>query len=346
MLDVGTVIGGYRVVSHLATGGMGEIYKVVHVDRGTTHALKYLPLANSRIRKRLQREADLQTKLSHPNVVTLTEVIDVNGDPGLVMEFVDGPSLARWLRDHKPTLEESERLFRGVVSGVGHAHRKGMVHRDLKPSNILLARTPEGIAPKVADFGIAKALSDEGQEKLTRTGHSLGSPAYMAPEQITNAHGVDQRADIFALGCLLYELVCGERAFKGDDTLEVLNAVSHGHYTPPEQVKADLPKRFTVTIKRCMARDARERFPNCEDLVDSLGGDTLVDEDGPKGRPAGIEQDTEPRERPWSMEKTRPMSVPPMPRAAVEGVAGIVLTVIVLAAALLLGVLGAWAILG
>ena len=110
-------------------------------------------------------------------------------------------------------------------------------------------------------------------------------------------------------------------------------------------VSADLPPRFTTTIKRCLSRDARDRFPNCEDLVDSLGGDTLVDEDGPKAKPAGIEEDTEPRERPpWTVEKTRPQA--PMPQAALEGIAGIVLTVIVLAAALLLGVLGAWAILG
>jgi len=345
LLDAGAVISGYRVVSHLATGGMGEIYKVVHVDRGTTHALKYLPLANSRIRKRLQREADLQTKLSHPNVVTLTEVIDVNGDPGLVMEFIDGPSLSRWLRDHTPSIEEAERLFRCVVSGVAHAHKKGLVHRDLKPSNILLARTTDGIIPKVADFGIAKALADEGQEKLTRTGHSLGSPAYMAPEQITNAHGVDQRADLFALGCLLYELVCHERAFKGDDTLDVLNAVSMGQFTPLAQVKPDLPPRFVATIHRCLERDAARRFASCEDLLDSLGGDTLVEGDTPRGRHRVVEDVTRPRRGAPNMETTRPIGQPGR-QAAFEGVAGIAVTAIVLVVALLVGVLGAWAILG
>jgi len=345
VLDSGALIGGYRVVSHLATGGMGEIYKVVHVARGTTHALKYLPLANSRIRKRLQREADLQTKLSHPNVVTLTEVIDVNGDPGLVMEYVDGPPLSRWLRDHTPSIEEAERIFRCVVSGVAHAHKKGLVHRDLKPSNILLLRTPGGIVPKVADFGIAKAVADEGQEKLTRTGHSLGSPAYMAPEQITNAHGVDQRADLFALGCLLYELVCHERAFKGDDTLDVLNAVSMGLYTPLAQVKPDLPPRFVATIHRCLEREPKKRFANCEELVDCLGGDTLIEGDTPQGRHRVVEDVTLPRRMSPNIETTRPMA-PSGRQAAFEGVAGVALTAIVLVAALLVGVLGAWAILG
>ncbi len=345
MLDPGARIGGYRISSHLATGGMGEIYKVMHVDRGTTHALKFIALPNARVRKRLLREAALQTRLSHPNVVTLTEVIEHEGDPGLIMELVDGPSLSWWLRERHPTLEEAESLFRGVVAGVSHAHANGMVHRDLKPSNILLSRSPDGLVPKIADFGIAKALEDEGQEKLTRTGHSLGSPAYMAPEQIHDAHHVDQRADIYSLGCLLYELVCGERAFKGDDTLDVLNAVSLGHYVPSEQVAPSVPARFHRVIRACLVRDPARRLPDCAAVL------ALLDEGGEGDQPevrrphrALSEERTEPRIR-AAGERTR--TIPRIGgRAALEGVAGAVLTVVVLLAALLVGVLGAWLFLG
>ncbi|MBW1878329.1 MAG: serine/threonine protein kinase [Deltaproteobacteria bacterium] len=319
---------------------MGEVYKVVHLERGTVHALKYLPLANSKIRKRLLREADLQTQLAHQNVVTLTEVLDIEGDPGLVMEYVDGPPLSLWLRERRLTLEEAEALFIGVVSGVAHAHRRGLVHRDLKPSNILLARTPDGMIPKVADFGIAKALSGD-HEKLTQSGHSLGSPAYMAPEQIQNAHEVDQRADMFSLGCLLFELVCGVRAFQGEDTLEVLNAVAQGNYVHPTQVVPDLPGRIVDSIVRCLAQDPKQRVQTCEELLEIL--DTGSDDPMTPVSPRRSEEATHPRIKTWSVEKTVPARGA---QAGWERVASVVFTLGVLVAALLLGIFGAWIILG
>ncbi len=343
MLEPGTVVGSYRVEAHVATGGMGEVYRVVHVERGTSHALKYLPLMSSRIRKRLLREAEVMMRLSHPNVVNLTEVLDVEGDPGIIMEYIDGPTLSRWLRTHRPTIEEAEQLFKGILAGVGHAHRKGMVHRDLKPSNILLARTADGIVPKVADFGIAKA-SDTGstREKLTRTGHSLGSPAYMAPEQILDAHNVDARADLFSLGCLLYEMACGERAFKGKDTLEVLNAVSQGHYVPPDQVVPDLPPRIGVAILQCLAQDRERRVQTCEALVALLesGDDAAPALPDPTRPVEGSEENTAPRIR------RAPDHEPTAPRVVFPAMTSLLLAMAVLLGALLVGILGAWLILG
>lgn len=340
-MQPGTQIGDYRVEAHVATGGMGEVYRVVHVERGTTHALKYLPLANQKIRKRLVREAELMTKLSHPNVVTLTEVIDVDGDPGLIMEFVDGPSLSRWLVGRLLSLDEAEALFVGIVQGVAHAHRKGLVHRDLKPSNILLARTPDGVVPKVADFGIAKALGAEEHEKLTKSGHSLGSPAYMAPEQIQDAHRVDQRADMFSLGALLYELVCGERAFKGEDTLDVLNAVAQGHFVPPHQIVPELPDRVAAAIEGCLDLRPAERIQDCDELLEILQRGSAPPTQ-PTARQAASEEPTAPRGPSWSSERT----VPRAGRALWEGLAGVLLTAGFLLLALLIGVLGAWLILG
>ena len=341
MLEAGTVVGPYRVEAHVATGGMGEVYRVVHQERGTSHALKYLPLMSSRIRKRLLREAEVMMRLSHPNVVNLTEVLDIDGDPGILMEFIDGPSLSRWLRTHRLSVDQAEHLFRGILSGVGHAHRKGLVHRDLKPSNILLARTADGLVPKVADFGIAKESDPGGKEKLTRTGHSLGSPAYMAPEQIQDAHEVDARADLFSLGCLFYEMVCGERAFKGKDTLEVLNAVTQGHYVPPEQVVPDLPARIGEVIARCLVQDRARRIESCEAVVALLDGEGESTPRPDARRPlAGSEERTAPRIPPAiANERTAP-------RVRVPTVAGLLLAAVVLVGALLVGVLGAWLILG
>jgi serine/threonine protein kinase len=273
VLEVGRVVQGYKIEGAVGTGSMGEVHKVRHLDRGTVHALKYLPLPAKKIRQRLLREAEVQTRLSHPNVVTLTEVIEVDGDPGLVMEFVDGPSLDIWLATNKPNLIEAEALFRGIVAGVAHAHRRDLVHRDLKPSNVLLARTSSGLIPKVSDFGIAKVLdssSPSGASGLTRTGTSLGSPAYMAPEQVRDARMVDQTADIWSLGCILYELVLHRRPFQGDDVLAVMNAAATASFTPPRELRPDLPERFVKAIEGCLKVDRDERFDTCELLLQAL----------------------------------------------------------------------------
>jgi serine/threonine protein kinase len=273
LLEVGQVVGGYQVERPIGAGAMGEVYKVRHIERGTVHALKYLPLPSRKVRQRLLREAEAQTRLQHANVVTLTEVIDVSGDPGLVMELVDGPSLDVWLEKNKPSLPEAEALFRGIVAGVAHAHRRGLVHRDLKPSNVLLARTGQGLVPKVADFGVAKVLDSSapgGQSHLTRTGTSLGSPAYMAPEQIRDARSVGQAADLWSLGAILYELVCHERPFRGDDVLAVLNAAQSATYRPPRELRPDLPERFVRAIDACLKADPDDRLDSAEELLQIL----------------------------------------------------------------------------
>jgi serine/threonine protein kinase len=291
VLEVGQVVGGYKVERSVGAGSMGEVYRVRHVERGTLHAMKYLPLPARKIRQRLMREAQLQTRLSHPNVVTLTEVIEVDGDPALVMELVEGPSLAVWLETNKPSLPEAEAIFRGIIAGVAHAHRRGLVHRDLKPGNVLLARTNTGLVPKVADFGIAKVLDASAPITsptggITRTGMSLGSPAYMAPEQIRDARLVDQAADMWSLGCILYELVCGARAFAGPDVLAVMNAVQAAAYRPPRDLRDDLPERFVKTIEGCLRTDREERFENADEVLEALDEGSPVTLPGAHARSA------------------------------------------------------------
>ena len=221
----------YVVVAPLGQGGMADVYRARHLHLKTEHALKILHVARPDIRRRLLDEGRLQARLRHPNIVRVTDVILVGEAPGLVMDLVEGPSLAELLA--RPLdIERAEAWFREIVAGVAFAHAAGVIHRDIKPGNVLMERVGGSLRPRVADFGIAKLLRAEvgGQ---TRTGQMMGSPAYMAPEQARDASGVDARADIWSLGCLLYEMVCGARPFVGGTLLAVLAAVTSGEYAPP-----------------------------------------------------------------------------------------------------------------
>jgi serine/threonine-protein kinase len=270
VLEADQIVGTYRVECHVGSGAMGEVYRVRHVAHGTAHALKFLALPSGRVRERILLEAEIHTRLAHDNVVTFTEVIDIGGDPALIMEFVDGPALDKWLGAHTPSLAQAEALFRGIAAGVAHAHSKGLVHRDLKPANVLLAGSGAELCPKVADFGLAKILGGDAVAGLTRSGISLGSPAYMSPEQIRDARQVDQRADLFSLGCILYELVCGQRAFQGPDVLAVMNAAIAARYSAPQLLRPELPDRFVRAIEGCLQVDPNRRVQSCEALLGLL----------------------------------------------------------------------------
>lgn len=192
VLETGQTVERFTVEAKLGEGGMAAVYRVRHNTLGSYHALKLLKVANPDIKRRLVEEGRVQASLHHPNIVAVTDVLVVEGQPGLLMELVDGPTLEEWLWSNRPTLEQAEALFRGVVAGVGRAHRAGLVHRDLKPGNILLDLADGMVIPKVTDFGLAKILADEdGGHSQTRSGVTLGTPQFMAPEQIRNAKTVD-----------------------------------------------------------------------------------------------------------------------------------------------------------
>ena len=192
MLEVGREIDRYVVEAEIGEGGIAHVFRVRHRTLRTLHALKILKVGGRALCERLVQEGQLQAAISHPNIVAVTDVLEVDGSPGLLMEYVEGGALDRWLDTNRPGVAEAERLFRGIVAGVGRAHREGLVHRDLKPGNILLARGDEGLLPKVADFGLAKILMDipGGANNATRSVVGMGTPAYMSPEQLRNAKGV------------------------------------------------------------------------------------------------------------------------------------------------------------
>lgn len=274
----GAEIERYIVECFIGRGGMGAVYRARHKTLGTLHAIKVLAVAAPHIRERLVQEGRLQARLRHPSVVNVTDVLDVQGAPALVMDYVDGPSLEAWLRQVRPSTAQAELIFMGILSAVERAHALDIVHRDLKPANVMLDLSEGFPVPKVTDFGLAKALrEDSALLHRTRSGMPFGTPSYMAPEQIREASRVDLRADIFALGTILYELLCARRAFEGRDLLEVLNAAVEGRFIHPRSILPELPQRLEAAILGCLVVDREARIPSCAVLREIIAGKSSWD---------------------------------------------------------------------
>ena len=267
-ISTGSDIDRYIIEGSLGEGGMAIVYRARHRELGSTHAIKLLKNPGPMVRQRLMQEGRLQSSLKHPNVLSVTDLVSVEGSPALVMEFVDGPSLAEFLEQHRPSLAQCDALARDILKGVSAAHAHGMIHRDLKPSNILLRVTEDAIVPKIADFGLAKALEiDVSQPKITREGSAMGTPAYMAPEQIEDASIVDGRADVFSLGAILYELVTGEMCFGTGNIMETWNRVCSGEFRPVLDINPDLPIRMARTIEDALLVNREHRITDVPELL-------------------------------------------------------------------------------
>jgi serine/threonine-protein kinase len=276
MLSPGDRVEGYRVRDRIGEGGVAGVYEVVHDQLGSVHALKVLEIVSPTAGRRLLQEGRLQASVRHANLVAVHDLVTVDGRPALVLEHVDGPTLEAWLSVHRPSVPRALELFRGVVAGVQAMHDAGLMHLDLKPANVLLARIGDELVPKVTDLGLARVV-DETQELELAPGPWDGTPAYMAPEQFKSGL-VDERADLFALGCVLYELVTGRRAFEGTDILAIAEAAAAGRYTPPEQLVPDLPPAVGAAIRGCLVPDRAMRVPSCAHLVALLDGRQLPPE--------------------------------------------------------------------
>ncbi len=253
LLEPGTEVDRYRVEAWIAEGSMGAVYRVRHSTLGTQHALKLLYLAHGSFRRRFELEAQVQARLSHPHVVRVTDVILYNGNPGLIAEFVNGPDLGVLLENERLSLAEAVGLFREIVDGVCAAHAAGVVHRDLKPQNILTERVNGVRIARVSDFGIASTLrQDTDEAPLTRLGVAMGTPGFMAPEQYQCAASVDHRADIFSLGCILYEMLLQKRAFPGADIVKKGMDGAQEKYEHPQAVDPSLPDCLSQVIVDCL----------------------------------------------------------------------------------------------
>ncbi|TNE91657.1 MAG: serine/threonine protein kinase [Deltaproteobacteria bacterium] len=282
-LESGKIVGGrYQVEDLCGEGGMAAVYRVRHAQLDTLHALKVLTMSSKSVQRRLMQEGRVQAAINHPNILSVTDVVDVDGAPGLVMEFIRGPALDDFLIKKKLTPAQVDALAVPILDGVSAAHGLGLIHRDLKPANVMLAITPHGLLPKVADFGLVKLLADgdDSQFSKTRSGMAMGTPAYMAPEQIRDAKNVDARADIWSLGAILYEMCSGKRAFAGDmDLLQIFNKVASGDFPSLREVEPGLPERMYLAVEAAMTTDRDERVGSVADLKRLwLGRESVVDD--------------------------------------------------------------------
>lgn len=267
-LPPGTTVDRYVLEGVLGEGGMAIVYRARHRDLGSLHAIKQLRVQDPKVRERLVQEGRMQSSLRHPNIVTVTDMITVDDTPALVMEYIDGPSLAELLAQHRPTLAQCDAIARGILKGVVAAHGHGLVHRDLKPGNILIAITDDEVVPKIADFGLAKLLAGQPDpHQMTQEGSAMGTPGYMAPEQINDSSKVDLRADVFSLGAILYELVTGRHCFEGEGVMGVWQAICKGQFTPPESRVPNLPPRMTRAIQGALIVDREQRIAQVSSLL-------------------------------------------------------------------------------
>lgn len=270
---VGQKIDRYIVEGRIGEGGMAEVYKCKHESLNTLHAVKVVKVSKEEIKQRMIREGQLQATLSHNNIVRVTDILPIQGHPCLVMDFIEGQALDDFLYDHRLGLGQAEEIFLQIVDAMAYAHDRNIIHRDLKPANILMELHNGVWTPKVADFGLAKALGSE-DSGMTRTGVGIGTPAYMAPEQVRNAKGVDHRADIFSLGTILYEMVTAQLPFMGNDTLELLNAVATRPHKNPLELNPNLPPRIVSAINAALVKDPEKRIQTCTDLISVFKGET------------------------------------------------------------------------
>ncbi|MGB0591144.1 MAG: protein kinase domain-containing protein [Myxococcota bacterium] len=279
-LKPGTSVERYIIQGVIGEGAMAVVYQAKHRDLGSMHALKQLTRPDAEVRERLVQEGRLQSTLSHPNVVSVTDLVEVAGMPALVMEYIAGPTLQQLLKKGPLSMEQIDALASGILRGVAAAHAHGLVHRDLKPGNILVSLTNDALVPKIADFGLAKVLAQGGEGLLaTQTGSSMGTPAYMAPEQIQDSSTVDARADIFALGAILYELVTGARCFEGQKVIPLWRNICAGKYTAITERQPDAPERMVRAIDGALRTEPDERIQDVDSLLSTWF-------EGPEGGPS------------------------------------------------------------
>jgi serine/threonine-protein kinase len=271
VLPVGSKFGRYTIVRLIGMGGMGAVYEATHADLKKRVALKTLHPSYAQhveIRQRFLREGELASRIHHPNVVDVTDFGTEHDISFLVMEFLEGMSLEERIeKDGRLESSIAADVMLGCCAGVGAAHDEGVIHRDLKPANIFLLRQRGGdYRVKIVDFGISKATERSLEGSLTSTGHVVGTPFYMAPEQMRSSREVDARADQYSLGVTLYEALCGKKPFEADSLFEVVRKVAQGDYAQPRDLVPEIPEGLETIVLKMMAVDPAHRFADLREV--------------------------------------------------------------------------------
>ena len=271
---VGGVVGGrYRVLRLLGEGGMGAVYEAENTVTGRRVALKLLNTkrTSGEAKKRLLREARVAARVQHPNVIDIFDVGFEGDELFLVMEMLRGQPLDEWLADRTPVEPEAFLGFvQQLLRGLGALHAAGVIHRDLKPANVFIVESEhEAPRAKVLDLGIAR---DDGSDTqtFTRPNQILGTPAYMSPEQLERPEQVDHRADLHAVGVIMYEAFAGRRPYEGRDLVNLVVAIVSADREPLASLRPDLPEPLCAAVERAMEPRPGQRFGDAKAMADAL----------------------------------------------------------------------------
>lgn len=275
------IISNYKITSQIAEGGMGTVFYGEHLSLKRPVAIKQLNsnfTNNPHFRDRFVNEARILAQLNHPNIITIYDLIEGEGNFYIVMEYIQGDTIDNVMRNLRSPfeLQRALNIFIPILKAFNYAHSKGIVHRDIKPSNIILNEKDD---PKVLDFGIAKII--QGDLNLTKAGTKMGSLFYMSPEQVLGAP-VDSRSDIYSLGVMFYELLTNSLPYnlKTDNEFEIMQAITNQIPNQISSIRKDIPQSISDVISKACQKDPDFRFPDCKDFEDAIldNGFKLVDQ--------------------------------------------------------------------
>jgi hypothetical protein len=295
--DIGAQLGDYRIVSHIAKGAYGVVYEAEHVITRRVDALKIMVdtgPASADEEERFLREIQAQASLQHPNIATVHNAFRTPYGLALVMELVKGESLRDILNRGRLPLAEGAEYVLAMLAGLSCAERAGVVHRDIKPENILI--TPDGVV-KLTDFGLAWIRNSP---RITGSGESVGTPVYMAPEQVTGTEPTDARADVYAAGVVLYELVTGRPPFQGTNAFAVMLAHRNEKPMPPIKLAPEIGPRLNRVILTALEKEPDKRFQSAAEFRTALE-EAMAAVPGPAIAPTAAAPESErPGARRWA----------------------------------------------